>query len=267
MIRVASLFIYPLKGARGISLDAVELDSFGPRHDRRWMIVDSVGDLVTQREVSRLCLVQARNIDGGLELAAPGMPSLMVPQPAASSPLRSVRVWRDVVAAHDGGDAAADWCTRALGSESRLVFMPDTTVRRTDPQYDELGGRVSFADGYPLLVTGEASLADLNSRLGTPLLMNRFRPNLVVAGADPFAEDRWRRIDIAGIPFDLVKPCARCTVPTVDQATAERGVEPLRTLASFRKRGSAVMFGMNAVHRGIGSVRVGDPVTVEVEQR
>jgi len=263
MIRVAALFIYPLKGARGISLDRVELDDFGPRDDRRWMIVDRSGEKVTQREVSRLCLIEARPNGDRLTLSAPELPALQVTRPAGDHPLQRVRVWRDVVDATDCGDEAASWCSQAIGNDVRLVYMPEATHRRTDPDYDPVGGRVSFADGYPLLVVGEASLADLNARLATALPMNRFRPNLVLSGGEPFAEDGWQRLRIGGIPFDLVKPCARCTVPTVNQATAERGVEPLRTLATFRKRGSSVMFGVNAVHRGIGTLAVGDPVSVE----
>jgi uncharacterized protein len=179
----------------------------------------------------------------------------------------TVRVWNDQCAAADAGDGAARWLSAALGRPVRLVWMPDGADRRTDPDYDPLGARVSFADGYPALLAGEASLAALNARLAVPLPMERFRPNVVVTGEAAFGEDTWRRFHIGAVPFDAVKPCARCAVTTIDQDTAERGPEPLRTLATFRRGPSGVLFGMNVVHRGGGVLRVGDPVTVETRGR
>lgn len=262
MIKVTALHVYPLKGGRGIEVDRIELDRFGPRNDRRWMVVDPDGSLVTQREFGRLCQVGATPDADSLVLSAPGRSPLPVPRPPAGAPTRRVRVWDDHVGAVDVGDDAAGWISEFLGAPTRLVFCPDDADRRTDPDYDAIGSPVSFADGYPLLVASEASLADLNARLDTPLPMNRFRPNLVVSGVDAFGEDGWRRFEVAGIPFDGVKLCARCPVTTTDQETGQRAQEPLRTMASFRKRNGGVMFGMNAVHRATGPIRVGDVVTV-----
>jgi uncharacterized protein YcbX len=262
MIEISALTIYPLKGGRGIPLEEVELDRLGPRDDRRWMVVDADDALVTQREVSRLCQVAARPDETGLRLNAPYAPPLSVPTPGPEGPTRRVRVWDDRVAALDAGDAAAEWFTNFLSLRSRLVFCPESTDRRTDPDYDTIGGAVGFADGFPILLASEASLEALNQRLATPLPMNRFRPNVVVRGTGPFAEDGWRRFEIGGLAFDAVKPCARCVVTTTDQDTGERGQEPLRTMATFRKRGFGVMFGVNVVHRGRGTLRVGDRVTV-----
>lgn len=261
MIKVTSLHIYPLKGARGIPLTAMPLDRIGPVHDRRWMVVDPDGTLVTQREIGRLCLVGATPHTDRLILDFPGTEPLVVPIDPDSA-RRPVRIWNDTVEAADQGDAAAHWLSTALGADLRLVWFPNDVDRRTDPDYDPLGSVVGFADGYPILVAGEESLADLNRRLEAPVPMDRFRPNIVIQGAGAFAEDGWRRMTIGPISLDLVKPCARCPVPTVDQTTGHRSAEPLRTMATFRKRGSAVMFGMNAVHRSLGAITVGDPVAV-----
>jgi uncharacterized protein len=262
MIEIAGLHVYPLKGGRGIEVSEVAIDRFGPRDDRRWMVVDAEGSLVTQREVARLCQVVARPDGADLVVNAPYEPALVVPRPRDGASARRVRVWNDVVDALDAGDAAAGWFSRFLSLPCRLAYLPDSTYRPTDPVYDTIGSPVSFADGFPILLVSEASLADLNRRLAAPLPMNRFRPNVVVRGVEPFAEDGWRRFEAGGIPFDGVKLCARCVVTTTDQDSGGRSHEPLRTLATFRRRGVGVMFGMNVVHRGTGLLRVGDPVTV-----
>jgi len=159
---------------------------------------------------------------------------------------------------------ADDWVSRVVGEECFLAYVPDTVVRTVDPIWSPEGGRTGFADGFPFLLAGEASLADLNARLPKALPMNRFRPNLVVRGSAPFAEDGWKRIRIGGLPMRVVKPCARCVVTTTDQATGRRdGDEPLRTLATFRRQGQKVMFGQNVVHDATGPLRVGDPVELE----
>jgi hypothetical protein len=263
MIEIASLHIYPLKGGRGISRPEIRLDQRGPEHDRRWMVVDPDGNLVTQREIADLCRVTALPTATGLRLEAPLVGALEVPDPPETDSHLTVRVWNDRVEAHDAGADAARWCTGFLGAPVRLVHLASRATRRTDPDYDPIGSPVGFADGYPILLAGEASLAGLNARLEVPLPMNRFRPNIVVRGSEPFAEDGWRRFWVNGIPFDNVKPCARCVVTTTDQESAERGVEPLKTLASFRKRGSGVMFGVNVVHRATGTVAVGQPIGLE----
>jgi uncharacterized protein YcbX len=263
VIEVSALTIYPLKGGRGMPVTELAIDSIGPRNDRRWVVVDSAGVQVTQREIARLCQIVARPDGAGLRLSAPYMPTIEVPEPTAEAARRTVQVWDDAVEAADAGDVAARWVSRFLGAEVRLAHCPETTARRTDPDYDPIGSPVSFADGYPLLLISEASLADLNTRLPSPLPMNRFRPNLVVRGTEPFAEDGWRRFMIGAIPFDGVKPCARCVVTTTDQDTGERSPEPLRTLARYRRRGDGVQFGMNVVHRRTGTIRVGDPVTFD----
>lgn len=262
MITVSALNIYPLKSGAGIPLDAVTLDHLGPENDRRWMIVNSEGRFVSQRELAPLCQIRLTPMPDGYRLEGPGMEPLEQPRPTGTEPILPVRIWSDHCQAADLGARPAEWCSQFLGEPVRLVYVPPSWERRTDPQYDRIGGQVGFADGYPLLLIGEASLTDLNERLSTPLPMNRFRPNVVVRGAAPYAEDEWQRLTIGTIPMDAVKPCARCVITTTDQTTAVRGPEPLRTLARYRRKGSGLMFGVNVVHRAVGIIRVGDPIII-----
>jgi uncharacterized protein YcbX len=261
-IRLTGLNIYPLKSARGIPLDESEVDEFGLRYDRRWMVVDESGAFLSQRSHPRLALVVPSIRDGWLQVDAPDMPTLRTPLHPKDTVATSVTVWDDTCSATWVGHQAAEWFSRFLGCPCALVHMADQVVRPADPAFSPAGARVSFADGFPFLMISEASLADLNRRLSDPLPMNRFRPNLVVAGGEPFAEDDWKSLEIGGVRLRVVKPCARCVVTTTNQTTAERGKEPLRTLATYRKVAGEVMFGQNVVHEGPGRLRVGDPVIV-----
>jgi uncharacterized protein len=172
-----------------------------------------------------------------------------------------VTIWRDSCAVTWVGEKAANWFTDYLGVACSLVHMADDVIRPTNPDFAP-GGRVSFADGYPFLLISEESLQDLNDRLLEPLPMNRFRPNLVVAGGAPYAEDDWSRISIGALALRVVKPCFRCVITTTDQLTARRTKEPLRTLATYRRMGGEVMFGQNVVHEGTGRLSVGDTVSL-----
>ena len=263
MIQVTALYYYPIKACRGIALREAHLDARGIVNDRRLMVVDPEGRFRTQRELPRMALIAPRLGDGSLILEAPGVEPLAISLRRDGARMR-VAIWRDACEAVDQGDAAARWLTAFLEEPCRLVRIADDFVRRVDPAYAvSEADQVGFADGYPLLLTAEDSLADLNARMDAPLPMERFRPNVVVRGAAPFAEDAWRRIRLGALNATVVKSCARCTVTTVDQQTAERGKEPLRTLARFRHvPGTGVMFGQNVIHGGAGSIRVGDTVEV-----
>ena len=260
-IRVADLFVYPVKSCGGIAVASAEVDAFGFRNDRRWMVVDEAGRFLTQRTVPLLATIRADLSDGRLSLRSAGWDSLAVdaiPETAAER----VTVWRDTVDARPVGEEADAWLSSVLGRPARLVWMPDSTIR--PPKRDPAGAspRISFADAYSFLVISRESLETLNARLAVPLPMNRFRPNIVLEGAGPFAEDGWRMIRIGEIELDPAGPCARCATTTTDQETGARGVEPLKTLATFRREGNEVMFGQNANHRGTGTIRRGDPVEV-----
>lgn len=260
-MRLSSIYVYPVKSCGGISYPSWEVDRLGFKYDRRWMVITPRGEFLTQREIPALALIQPRIDPPHLRITAPGAAELvMALSPLGGRPV-ATRVWDDslqVVAPDHRADA---WFSDFLGHEVVIAYFPDRVVREVNRTYAPAGGQTGFADGFPFLLIGEASLADLNSRLPRPLPMNRFRPNLVVAGSEPFAEDGWKGIRVGEIPMQVVKPCPRCVVPTTDQATGRRdGDEPLRTLATFRRRDNKVMFGQNVVHYGVGTLTVGDPV-------
>ncbi len=262
-VKLASMHVYPIKSCAGISVEAWEVDDFGLRYDRRWMVVTAQGQFLTQRELPAFAQVRAAIAPPHLRVTAPGQGELVVAlEPLGGRPI-ATRVWEDALAVVAPDHTADAWFSDYLGHEVMLAYMPERVVRPVDAHYAPDGGRASFADGFPFLLVGEASLTALNARLATPVPMNRFRPNLVVSGSGPFAEDDWRHITIGCIPMQVVKPCARCVVTTTDQETLERGQEPLRTLAAFRRQEQKVMFGQNVVHYGTGVLRVGDVVAID----
>ena len=259
-LTISEIMIFPIKSLRGSALDEAVVEPRGLHFDRRWLVVDANNRFVTQRTRPRMALIAVTVQDGGLTLVAPGMPPLHVPA-GATGIERRVTIWRDTVLARDVGDPAALWLSTALDLSCRLVQMPESTERAVNPAYGMPGDIVSFADGYPFMLISQASLDDLNARLPLPLPVRRFRPNLVVAGATPFAEDTWKRVRIGNVVFRVVKPCERCIIPTVDpEAGIFAGKEPLRTLATYRKVGSKVLFGQHLIAEGMGVLRVGDSV-------
>jgi uncharacterized protein YcbX len=262
-MRVTGLFAYPLKSARGISLDEASLDGFGIRGDRRWAIVGPDCRIITQRDVHALAALVAQPVERGLVLCGPGGSSHRVDRPD-EGPREPVRVWESDTEGVSAGPEAEAWISRFMGRPGRIMYMPDSVRRPVARSFAEPGDRVGFADGFPLLLTTEASLAVLNDRLDAPVPMNRFRPNMVVDGEAPFGEDRWTVIRAGGTRFRVVKPCPRCVVITVDQRSGTAGKEPLRTLAEFRRRDEdgKVLFGQNLIHDGPGVIRLGDVVEV-----
>ncbi len=259
---LSGLYVYPIKSCVGIPLEASEVDERGPRHDRRWMLVDETGCFMSQRRFPRMALIRVRIGPDGLVVDAPGMPSLEIPlQPPVRRPMLA-RVWDDLVESLTVGDDADRWFSGFLDVSCRLVYLPEGSVRPVDLTYGGPGDQVGLADAFPFLLISEASLAELNARLEQPVPMDRFRPNLVVRGCEPFAEDSWELVRIASITFRVVKPCSRCTITTVNQGTGVTGKEPLRTLAAFRKVGSKVLFGQNLIHDKLGTLRVDNPVEI-----
>jgi uncharacterized protein len=275
-VEVTSLHRYPVKSMRGESLDAAVVEPWGLAGDRRWMLVDPDGTAITAREVNRLLLLVPELTDAGLRIAAPdaGVAPLEVaePDPARQVP---VTIFSSRVTAAVAGDDATRWLTDLLGRPARLVHLDDPARRPTEPGYGATDDVVSFADGYPLLLASEASLTALNDQVlagadhgRDPLPMTRFRPNLVVAGAEAWAEDDWRTIRVGGAGADgavfrLVKGCARCVMTTVDPDTAEREKEPIASLARVRRFDRATWFGVNLVPDTPGAtIRVGDRVEV-----
>ncbi len=262
MITLDTIHLYPIKGIAGISVTSAEVLPRGLAGDRRWLLVDTEGRFLSQREQPQLGRLQAEPIDGGWRVSAPGIAPLDLRPPEAGAERVAVTVWDDVVSAALADAASQRWFQAALALPVRAVYMDAAASRPVDPDYAEAGDEVSFADGFPLLLANAASLADLSARVGEALAMARFRPNLVVAGAPAWAEDGWRRLRIGGIELDLVKPCARCQVTTLDPGTGQvhPRQEPLRTLAGFRRSDGKVMFAVNAIARGSGRIERGQPI-------
>lgn len=248
-LALSGLYIYPIKSARGTRLERAHFSDLGLDYDRRWMLVNPEGHFLSQREIPDLARleVQLQTAENALILGFDGE-GLELPLPQDETYLRSelleVQLWRSRVAAQAFAPVADRWLSEKLNRACRLVYMPRSTFRETNPEYAP-GRRVSFADGYPFLLTHEASLEDLNQRLEQALPMDRFRPNLVVRGGEAFAEDRWRSFELGGHHFVVAKPCERCVMTTQDQQTGERSPEPLRTLARYRKLNGKIIFGQN----------------------
>ncbi len=256
---LSGLHVYPIKSCGGITLQSAALDATGLRHDRRWMLVDANGKFMSQRAHPRMSLISPSIADDRLIVGAPGMPDLEVPFGEEGGRIE-VEVWGDAQRGAPVGEEADRWFGRFLDFSCRLVRKPDDDTRPVDSLYAVGDDQTSFADRFPFLLISEASLEDLNGRMDSPLPMNRFRPNLVVRGSAAYAEDGWGEVRIGGTVFRVAEPCRRCAITMTDQETAERGKEPLRTLATYRRFDGGVAFGRNLIHSSPGTLRVGDPV-------
>jgi uncharacterized protein len=260
---VSGLYRHPIKSCRGHAIEQGEIEARGFKDDREFMVVDPDGYVVTQREHPRMALIEP-SVEGSiLTLTAPGMPVLRKEYIVHGAQMK-VDVWENICEAIDQGNDVAEWFSAYIEMPCRLVrmaqdFRRPVSAKHAVSEHDH----VSFVDGYPFLIISEGSLADLNSRMEQPLPMRRFRPSIVIHGAEPFAEDTWRRIRIGTQIFELVKPCARCVMTTVNPDTTEMGKEPLRTLAKYRRGpDGGVLFGQNAIHHGLGTIHVGDTVEI-----
>jgi uncharacterized protein YcbX len=266
-MHITSLHTYPIKGCRGHSVDRLVLDRLGAAGDRRLMLVDaSTGNFLSQREAPVLATIEPQ-LDGPmLSVMVDGQAPLSV-ELDPHGPMREVTIWDDRVIAADQGDAAADWFSHVVGRACRLVHFGAAAQRLLDPKYTPReDAETAFSDGYPLLAVLQESLDDLNTRLAEPVPMARFRPNIVIAGAPAWSEDGWSVLGVGDVTLDAVKPCARCVVPTTDQATGARHPtrEPLRTLATFRTvKGLGAIFGQNLVARHVAELHVGAMVNGE----
>ncbi|MGI4885222.1 MAG: MOSC domain-containing protein [Janthinobacterium lividum] len=266
-LTLSQLLIYPIKSLGGVAVAAADVTPQGLRHDRRWLLVDEHNRFLTQRQHPELALLAVAAAHNGWLLTHRQRPELLpLYLPFEATPTRTlfVTIWDDVVWAWRGEDVADVWLSRALKREIRLVYMSDMVRRDVEPARNPEGQIVSFADGYPFLLVGEAALADLNQRLPAPLPLDRFRPNLVFSGGPAYDDDQWANFQIGDVPFRAVRGCARCVLTTIDQQTAAKTPqgEPLRTLATYRSTGSKTLFGQNVTGPGHGHLRVGDAVTV-----
>lgn len=265
---LSEIFVYPIKSLGAVSLESSVVESRGLQFDRRWMLVDENNKFLTQREFPKMATVAVEILKNGLSVSTDGK-SLEIPFETSARETSTVKIWSSRCRAKICEKAFSDWFSDVLQTDCRLVFMPEETARKVNYFYAvHKDDCVSFADGYPILLAGEESLNDLNARLDAPVPMNRFRPNLIVAGAEAFAEDGWRQIKIGAAIFHLVKPCGRCVITTIDQTSgAKTGSEPLKTLANYRipKRSvkRKILFGQNLIAENTGEIlAVGDRIEV-----
>lgn len=258
MLQLSQLFIYPIKSLGGIALQNAVVTTRGLQHDRRWMLVNEHGHFMTQREFAKMALLKPVIEKDGIGVINKNGDKLLIPFDIAKRPLHQFTVWDDACMGQFVDDKLDEWFTQTLDIKCRLVYMPDDSEREVDQRYAKPGMITSFADAYPFLLIGQASLNDLNKRMAQPLPMDRFRPNIVFTGGEAYSEDLMNRIEIEGITFYGAKLCARCVLTTIDQQTALKAKEPLKTLASYRMKNNKIMFGQNLVHENTGVISVGD---------
>ena len=261
-MKIDALYLYPVKSLAGISVDAFDIDDFGPRGDRRWMIVDPDRQFITQRSNPELARVKASLEGNEVTVSIPGEGDFDLTPGSESC---RVKVWRDWVPAVYGVGKASEALSRFCGQPVRFVYMTNESFRRVDAGRASEYRRVSFADGFPFLVVSRASLDELNQRLDSPVDILRFRPNIVLSGTSAWEEDIWRSLRIGDIEMSLVKPCARCVMTTVDPDTGQKSadLQPLKMLGSYRRTMEGVMFGMNGIHENTGAITLNDTVILE----
>jgi hypothetical protein len=270
MLQISELYIYPIKSLPGVALQQARATDRGFEHDRRWMLVDENNLFISQREAPQMTQfivsieenglnVKHKTIKGSINIPFKTPPSVQrTPMEGGRGAATTVTIWDDTCTAEFVSNEADDWFSDALDIKCRLVHMPDDSRRIVDQNYAPGDNITSFADAYPFLIIGQASLDELNSRLAKPLPMNRFRPNMVFTGGTPSEEDLIGHFTINQIDFYGVKLCARCPIPTINQENGARGKEPLKTLAKYRQKNNKIYFGQNLVHKGEGLISIGD---------
>jgi uncharacterized protein len=260
MLQISELYIYPIKSLPGIALKEAKVTATGFEYDRRWMLVDENNLFISQREAPQMTQLHVSlEKDGLLVKHKSSDNSINIPFNVPPSAGRGiVTIWDDTCEGEYLSDEADKWFTAMMGIKCRLVYMPDDCKRIVDQRYAPADAVTSFSDAYPFLIIGQASLDDLNSRLHVALPIDRFRPNIVFTGGDPFEEDLMGNFTINSINFYGVKLCARCPIPTIDQNNGIKGKEPLKTLASYRSKNNKIYFGQNLIHKGAGIITIGD---------
>ncbi len=261
-LRLKEIWIYPIKSLGGIRLPSSLVMGKGLRYDRRWMLVDEQDTFMTQRIYPKMALFKVGIDDSHLTVTFDQRSTRLAIDPQADGRPVTTKIWDDEVEVVEASGEDSEWFSERLGVKCKLVSFPEENGRAVDPEYRINQEQVSLADAYPFLIVGEQSLADLNGRLKEPLPMNRFRPNLVFSGGKPFEEDAWRNFRIGKNRFAGVKPCSRCVVTTVNQVTAEKGIEPLATLSTYRKLDGKVYFGQNVIAIDYGEIFEGDEIVL-----
>jgi uncharacterized protein len=264
-MRISEINVFPVKSLKGISVKSASVEERGLKNDRRFMLIDEKRTFITQREFPMLARFETEFSDDGFIVSFDDE-KILIPNEIDSGERINVKIWKSTAKAIVCADSINEWFSDKLKVNTRLVYMPEDSKRIVNPFYSirKFKDVVSFADGYPVLLIGEESLADLNSKLETPIPMDRFRTNLVVSGSEAFAEDSWKKIRIGKTIFQLMKPCARCVMTTIDQQKGEKqGIEPLKTLASYRTKNGKVMFGQNLIAENFGkTINIGDEIEI-----
>lgn len=262
-LKLSQIWIYPIKSLGGITLSSVNVMAKGLQYDRRWMLVDESGTAMTQRTYPKMSLLKLSIENNQISISyGKHLLHLDVESDGFPTALR-VNIWNDSVSVFEVNPSYSAWFSELLGTNCKLVHFPEENARPVDPRYKVNDEHVSLADAYPFLIIGQGTLDDLNAKLKEPVPINRFRPNFVFTGGQAFEEDSWRNFTIGNIRFVGVKLCDRCILITVNQDTAEKGQEPLKTLATYRKRDNKIYFGQNLVTLDKGKVNVGDKITVQ----
>ncbi len=264
MPTLSQIYLYPVKSLAGIQVDEWPVDKNGLLYDRKWMLIDGQRQFLSQRRLPRMALIKTRIEQDRLILSAPGQEELVLALNPKTGETIEVSIWHDQCQAKTVSAQADQWFARFLQTDCRLVYHPDDQQRQVDRHYAYPTDQTAYSDGFPFLIISENSLQALNQAMPIKVGMARFRPNLVVADCDSYAEDRWRSININGIGFRLPKPCSRCSVPGIDPETAISGKEPLTTLSRLRKWQNKIYFGQNALHDSHGNLVVG--ATVHIQQ-
>ncbi len=270
-MHLSDIYIYPIKSLGGIRVEKAQLETRGLQNDRRFMLITGDGIFMTQRTLREMALLRtAIGVDGNIQVWHKNTPDniLHIPtQPSSFIEEKQVEVWGTESSSLVLSKDINQWFQDQLKTDCQLVYMPDTAERRMKEKYNTDRDLVSFADGAPILIAGQAGLDDLNRRLDNPVSMNRFRPNLVFSGGTPFIEDDWKSIKIASQVFKITHRCIRCNVPNINQENAQIEKEPNRTLATFRRFEQDIYFGVNAVWMsettdGYGTLSIDDPLNI-----
>ncbi|MFD2288263.1 MOSC domain-containing protein [Pedobacter petrophilus] len=262
---LTDIYIYPIKSLGGIRLEEAMLEEKGLQYDRRWMLVDQEGTFITQRKHHQLSLLQVRIEEDHLSVGHKEDEELKISFKLAENTGESIEVtvWDDTSVGSEVSKTVSHWFSDYLQFDVKLVRMSDEEKIYVDPRYAANGEIKSFSDGYPCLIIGQSSLDGLNEKLDEPVQMNRFRPNFVFSGGEAHVEDRFKNFRLGNVLFSAVKPCARCVLITIDQETGIKGLEPLRTLATYRTQNKKIMFGQNLLHVGAGLIKVGDEMNIQ----
>ena len=261
--RIDELYFYPIKSFRGVRTAALTLDKLGPLWDRQWLLVDENGRFLTQRQLPQLAKIELSfDPEAQIELAVPTFGTIDFGLNERLSQSLQVVVWKSEMRAHEVSSEVSQWLSEVLQRQVRLVRMADDNARtfKTGPP----DRHVRFVDGQPLLVVSKASVRDLERRVGHPLSVLRFRPNVVIDGVDAYAEDRWSEFAVGGLRFQASEPCTRCKITTVHPLTGQVGDEPLKTLATYRRLERGIAFGHYYAHLTEGTLKIGEPVSLHL---